>query len=154
MAESAVQTTAPATRVFLNELIKQWRAQDMHGSWDAKSDLDLLEPYILTKEKRREIPIMSDPDPETLWRMELFYNAVGLVIERATGVMVSPLMKLHHEGFGRLVLTAGRLIVFNKHLRDVHRFGFESLEKLESEGEKLVMDGIEWIKKYPEVAHY
>ena len=65
MAESAVQTTAPATRVFLNELIKQWRAQDMHGSWDAKSDLDLLEPYILTKEKRREIPIMSDPDPET-----------------------------------------------------------------------------------------
>jgi probable nitrogen fixation protein len=113
-----------------------------------------LEPYILTKEKRREIPIMSDPDPETLWRMELFYNAVGLAIERATGVMVSPLMKLHHEGFGRLVLTAGRLIVFNKHLRDVHRFGFESLEKLETQGEEIVSSGIEWIEKYPEVARY
>jgi probable nitrogen fixation protein len=97
---------------------------------------------------------MSDPDPETLWRMELFYNAVGLAIERATGVMVSPLMKLHHEGFGRLVLTAGRLIVFNKHLRDVHRFGFESLEKLESQGEEIVASGIEWIEKYPEVARY
>src|ERR1035441_4595431 len=55
---------------------------------DAKSDLDLLEPYILTREKRLEIPTMSDPDPETLWRMELFYNAVGLTLERITGVMV------------------------------------------------------------------
>ena len=154
MGESGVQLEASTKRGFLSELIKQWRAQDMHGSWDAKSDLDLLEPYILTKERRREMPIMSDPDPETLWRMELFYNAVGLAVERVTGVMVSPLMKLHHEGFGRLVLTAGRLIVTNKHLRDVHRFGFDSLEKLESEGEKLVADAIEWIEKYPEVARY
>jgi len=154
MAESANQVAAPPVRGFLNELIKQWRAQDNYGSWDAKTDLDLLEPYILTKEKRRAIPIMSDPDPETLWRMELFYNAVGLTIERATGVMVSPLIKLHHEGFGRLVLTAGRLIVISKHLRDVHRFGFENMEKLESEGEKLVAAGIEWIEKYPDVARY
>jgi probable nitrogen fixation protein len=154
MAENVVEVAAPPTRGFLNEMIKQWRAQDLHGSWDAKSDYDLLEPYILTREKRLEIPMMSDPDPETLWRMELFYNAVGLTIERATGVMVSPLMKLHHEGFGRLVLTAGRLIVFNKHLLDVHRFGFDSLEKLESEGEKIVADAIEWIEKYPEVARY
>lgn len=154
MAESTMQTPALATQGFLKELIKQWRAQDIHGTWDAKTDLDLLEPYILTREKRRAIPILSDPDPETLWRMELFYNAVGLAVERITGVMVSPLMKLHHEGFGRLVLTAGRLIVTNKHLRDVHRFGFDSLEKLEYEGEKLVADAIEWIEKYPEVARY
>jgi probable nitrogen fixation protein len=154
MPETETLIAAPAAQGFLNELIKQWRAQDLHGSWDRKTDLDLLEPYILTKEKRREIPMMSDPDPETLWRMELFYNAVGLTLERITGVMVSPLMKLHHEGFGRLVLTAGRLIVINKNLRDVHRFGFESVEKLEAEGEKLVAAGLEWIEKYPEVARY
>jgi probable nitrogen fixation protein len=154
MPETETLIVAPAAKGFLKELIKQWRAQDLHGSWDRKTDLDLLEPYILTREKRREIPMMSDPDPETLWRMELFYNAVGLTLERITGVMVSPLMKLHHEGFGRLVLTAGRLIVINKNLRDVHRFGFESLEKLEAEGEKLVAAGLEWIEKYPEVARY
>ena len=154
MDECAIETVAPATRGFLDELIKQWRAQDLHGSWDGKSDQDLLEPYIMTREKRLAIPLMSDPDPETLWRMELFYNAVGLTIERFTGVMVSPLMKLHHEGFGRLILTAGRLIVFNKHLRDVHRFGFDSLEKLESAGETIVADAIEWIEKYPEVARF
>jgi len=144
----------PMESVFVKELIKQWRAQDAHGAWDGKSDADLLAPYIITKEQRREMPIMGDPDPETLWRLELFYNAVGLAIERVTGVMVAPMMKMHHEGFGRLVLIAGRLIVINKHLRDVHRFGFESMAKLAAEGEKQVAAGVEMIEKYPDVAKY
>jgi len=139
---------------FIKELIKQWRAQDTHGAWDRKTDLDLLEPYILDKEKRRQMPIIGDPDPETIWRIELFYNAVGLAMERVTGVMVSPMMKMHHEGFGRMILTAGRLVVVNKQMRDVHRFGFDSLSKLAAEGEKLVATGVEMIGKYPEVANY
>ncbi len=155
MAEAAaIPAEAPAESVFLKELIKQWRAQDMHGAWDKKSDLELIAPYIVTKEQRREIPIMGDPDPETLWRLELFYNAIGLAVERATGIMVSPMMKMHHEGFGRMVLLAGRLVVVNKHLRDVHRFGFDSLEKLVAEGEKLVSDACAMIGKFPEAARY
>lgn len=146
--------TDPLESVFMRELIKQWRAQDAHGAWEKKSDRQLLEPYIIDKAKRREIPIIGDPDPETLWRLELFYNAVGLAIERATGIMVSPMMKMHHEGFGRVVLTAGRLVVVNKHLRDVHRFGFESWDKLAAEGEKLVAQGVDMISKFPEVAKY
>jgi probable nitrogen fixation protein len=152
VSEAAVVPEVDAA--FIKELIKQWRAQDAHGAWDRKSDLDLIEPYILDKEKRRQMPIIGDPDPETLWRIELFYNAVGLAIERATGVMVSPMMKMHHEGFGRMILIAGRLIVVNKQLRDVHRFGFDSLTKLAQEGVKLFGAGVEMIEKYPDVAHY
>jgi probable nitrogen fixation protein len=152
MADAASDTLEPVTeQVFVKELIKQWRAQDSYGAWDKKSDLELLEPYIVDKAKRREMPIIGDPDPETLWRMELFYNAVGLAIERATGVMVSPMMKMHHEGFGRLILTAGRLIVVNKQLRDVHRFGFDTMAKLAEEGDKLVKAGTDMINRFPEV---
>lgn len=147
-------TTSPMESTFIKELVKQWRAQDSYGTWDGKSDEALLEPYVLTKEKRQAIPIVGDPDPETLWRLELFYNAVGLSIERASGVMVTPMMKMSHEGFGRMVLIAGRLIVVNKQLRDVHRFGFPSMEKLAQEGEKLVAAGVDMINKYPEVARY
>ena len=155
MAEAATVVIAdPIASEFVNELIKQWRAQDAHGAWDNKSDLDLLGPYILDKERRKEIPLMGDPDPETIWRLELFYNAVGLSIERATGIMVTPMMKMHHEGFGRMILAAGRLIVVNKQLRDVHRFGFGSLDKLAEEGEKFVAAGVEMINKYPDVARY
>lgn len=139
---------------FIKELIKVWRAQDAHGAWDSKSDLDLLEPYIIDKEKRRALPIIDDPDPETIWRLELFFNAVAISIEKATGVMVSPMLKMHHEGFGRMVLIGGRLIVVNKQLRDVHRFGFDKLSKLAEEGEKYVKGGVEMIEKFPEVAKY
>lgn len=146
--------TKPEDTIFIKELIKVWRAQDTHGTWEKKSDVSLLDPYIVTKEQRREIPIIGDPDPEILWRLELFYNAVGLAIERRTGCMVQPMMKMSHEGFGRLILTTGRLIVVNKHLRDVHRFGFESLEKLAAEGTKFVDAGVEMIEKFPDVARY
>lgn len=139
---------------FIRELIKQIRAQDTHGTWEGKSDAKLLEPFILTPEQRRAMPIMGDPDPETLWRMDLFHNAVGLAIERATGCMVSPMTKMSHEGFGRTVLTTGRLIVVNRYLRDVHRFGFPSLAKLAEAGNKLVAEGTGMIETYKEVATY
>lgn len=153
-AQTVASLADPMDSVFVKELVKQWRAQDAHGAWDNKDDQQLLEPYIVDKAKRREMPIVGDPDPETLWRLELFYNAVGLTIERITGIMVSPMMKMHHEGFGRMVLTAGRLVVVNKHLRDVHRFGFNSWEKLAAEGEKMVAQALELIGKFPEVAKY
>jgi len=146
--------TLPAIDGFAADLTRQIRAQDTHGSWDRKSDFDLLEPFILDKEKRRAIPIIGDPDPDTIWRLELFYGALCLAIEKRTGKMVSPLMKLSHEGFGRMALTCGRLIVLNKSLRDVHRFGFDSLEKLNAEAEKLIGQATDMITQFPAVADY
>lgn len=139
---------------FVQQLIKQLRAQDMNGAWDGKTDLQLLKPYILTPEERRALPIMGDPDPEILWHLELFYNAIAVAIERETGQMVSPMMKMSHEGFGRMVLIAGRLVVVNKQLRDVHRFGFPSLEKLAQAGGKFFDEAVTMIRTYPAVAQY
>jgi len=155
-AETAVAETAadPMQSLFVKELIKQWRAQDAHGAWEGKSDAMLLAPYIVTKEQRRQMPIIDDPDPEVLWRVELYYNAIGLAIERQTGVMVSPMMKMSHEGFGRLVLLAGRLVAVNKQLRDVHRFGFETMEKLAEEGEKQVAAGVAMVNQFSDAAKY
>jgi probable nitrogen fixation protein len=157
---TAATTLAPLSEAellqdpFIVELIKQIRAQDTHGTWEGKSDLTLLEPYILSAEQRRAMPMMGDPDPDTLWRLDLFHNAVGLAIERATKCMVTPMMKMSHEGFGRTVLTTGRLIVVNRYLRDVHRFGYPSLAALAEAGHKLVQEGIGMIEKFPDVANY
>ena len=139
---------------FVQQLIKQLRAQDIHGTWEGKSDLQLLKPYIHTAEERRALPILGDPDPETLWHLEIFYNAIAVAIERETGQMVSPMMKMSHEGFGRMVLIAGRLVVVNKQLRDVHRFGFSSLAKLAEAGGKFLDEAVGMIRAYPAVAQY
>lgn len=160
MDEAATLETTPASdeamlaTPFIQQLIKQMRAQDTHGTWENKSDLQLLKPFIHTAEERRAIPIMGDPDPETLWHLEIFYNAIAVAIERETGQMVSPMMKMSHEGFGRMVLIAGRLIVVNKQLRDVHRFGFPSLAKLADAGGKFLTEAVTMIRTYPDVANY
>ncbi len=139
---------------FVQQLIKQLRAQDMNGTWDNKTDLELLKPYIHTAEERRALPILGDPDPETLWHLEIFYNAIAVAVERETGQMVSPMMKMSHEGFGRMVLIDGRLVVVNKQLRDVHRFGFPSLAKLAAAGGKFFDEADTMIRTYPSVAQY
>lgn len=137
---------------FLKSLVRLMRAQDTYGSWEGRSDALLLKDFILTKEQRRQIPIMGDPDPDVLWRVEMFYTAVGLAIEAETGLIASPMMKMSHEGFGRVLLTTGKLVVLSKHLRDVHRFGFETLTKLAEAGSKALADAVESINTYPEVA--
>ena len=50
------------------------------------------------------------------------------------------------------VLLAGRLVVVNKQLRDVHRFGFESLSKMKDEADKYLSVALERIGQYPQVA--
>ena len=154
MSNTAEVVKASSAELFLGELVKQWRAIDTYGTWDGKNNEILLAEYIINKEQRKELPLMGDPDPETLYRLELFYNAIGLSVERETGIMVSPMMKMSHEGFGRMILTAGRLVVINKYLRDVHRFGFNDMGKLAEEGGKLIDIAVEMINKFPEVAKY
>ena len=137
---------------FLKTLVKVFRAEDSHGVWESKSDAELLEEYIVTKEARRTMPIIGDPDPDVLHRIEQFYRTVGLRIEERTGCMSSPMMNMSHEGFGRLFLTTGKLVAYAKTLRDVHRFGFETFAKLGEEGEKIVNQAVATIEQYPEVA--
>lgn len=148
-----VRTEAEAlASPFLKALARLVRAEDSYGAWDKKSDVDLLAPFLVTKEARRAMPIIGDPDPDTLHRVEQFYQAVGLTIEDKTGLMASPMMKMSHEGFGRVVLTTGKLVAFAKSLRDVHRFGFDGIEALAREGEKAVDQAVSTIHAHPEVA--
>ncbi len=135
---------------FLGTLIQQLRAQDTGAAWDARSEWELLHPLILSGEQRgRE---SGEPDPEVFWRIELFYAAVGITIEQRTGMRCSPMLNMHHQGFGRLVLIVGRLVVLNKHLREVHRFGFDNIGSLSAAGERLVEEGIAMIERFPEIA--
>ena len=155
---TAAADTKPAQGAIISPfaatLVRLIRAQDAYGAWEGKPDAALLKPFLLSKEERRALPMMADPDPDTLARLEMFYNAVSLAIERETGQVASPMMKMHHEGFGRVLLTMGKLVVLSKHLRDVHRFGYPSLAKLAEAGNKLVAEGIQMIETYKEVAHY
>ena len=48
---------------FVQQLVKQMRAQDTHGQWEGKSDLKILKPFILTPEERRAMFRVVTPGP-------------------------------------------------------------------------------------------
>jgi probable nitrogen fixation protein len=154
MSEAIEAAASIADQEFLKTLVSLIRAEDTYGAWEGKSDSVLLKPFVLTKEERRLIPIIGDPDPDTIGRIEQFYKAIGLTIEKRTKLMATPIMKMSHEGFGRMVLLTGRLVVLSKHMRDVHRFGFPSEEALAQEGAKMVNEAVALIEAYPSVANY
>jgi probable nitrogen fixation protein len=137
---------------FIQEMVKQMRAIDSYGNYDGWSVEKILAPYVVTKEQRREMPIIGDPDEILIARIKAFYNAVSSLIEKECGLMASPVVNINHEGFGRVLITVGKLVVMDKTLRDVHRYGYESLSKMKDEGDKLLSVALEIIGKYPEVA--
>ena len=139
---------------FIKQLIAGVRAHDLHGVFAKRTDAQMLAPYIVDKEERKKIPIIGDPKPAVIDRVKTFYATIGLVIEKRTGIMCSSIMEMSHEGFGRVVLLAGRLAAVNKQLRDIHRFSFLSMEKMNEEAEKLITQGVEMIEKFREVAEY
>ena len=151
--EATLADASALATPFLQTLVRLIRAQDSFGAWEKKSDAEILKDYVITREQRRALPIIGDPDPDILWRVEQYYAAIGLCIEKETGMVASPMMSMHHEGFGRVVLIAGRLVALSKLHRDLHRFGFDSLSALAAEGAKLVTAAVEMIRKYSEVAN-
>lgn len=137
---------------FVKEMLRQLRALDSYGTWDGQPPEAIIAPLVLTKERKAEIPLVGDPDEETLARVKAFYNAIAVLIEKECGMMAVPLVHLTHEGFGRVLISVGKLIVMDRTLRDVHRFGFDSLSKAKTEADKYLSVALEIIGKYPDVA--
>lgn len=136
---------------FIKVLIKQIRGQDSYGVYRSWSDELILKPFIVPKQKKREISVEGEVDPITQARIMAFFRAVAAGIEQETGLISQVVIDLSHEGFGWALVFSGRLLLAVKTLRDAQRFGFDSVEKLAQEGESYVQKGIDLVKRFPEV---
>jgi len=137
---------------FMVEMIRQMRAVDSFGVWDKAGNHEILDPFILTRERKREVPIIGDPDEDVMARIKAWYNALSASIEKTSGMMAAPLINLSHEGFGRALIAVGKLIVADRNLRDVHRFGFKSLQHMDDEARKIIERAAALIESHKAVA--
>ena len=81
--QAVVRDDAPALQdPVIKQMVVQLRAMDSYGTYDTWSDARVLDPLVLTRERRRAIPIVGDPDEVTLSRVKAFYNALAQMIER------------------------------------------------------------------------
>ncbi|MGR8980065.1 MAG: NifX-associated nitrogen fixation protein [Gammaproteobacteria bacterium] len=149
----AVETGDPymASDIIV-EMLKQLRALDTYDTYEGWPEEKIIDPLVMTKERKREIPIVGDPDETTLARVKAYYNAIASLIEKRTGLMAVPVINITHEGFGRAFVLVGKLIVVDKTLRDVHRFGFPSLEDMCAKTEQIIEKAAGLIERYREVA--
>lgn len=135
--------------LFIKTLIGQVRALDQFGTWSNKNDKDILcEKYVKTKEQLKEIPVIADIDEMQIQDIRLIFQAIALAFEKQTGVMCSVVMEMNHEGFGRAVVIANKIVIVNKFFKDAHRYSFRSYDKLVEEGEKMLENSIKTYKEY------
>jgi probable nitrogen fixation protein len=144
-------TTELLNHPFLKAIVQQIRANDPYGTFRNWSDELLLKPYVVSKAQKREISVEGNVDPITQGRILAFYRAIAHRIEEETGALSQVVIDLSHEGFGWALIFSGRLLLVARTLRDAQRFGFDSLEKLVIEGEKLTESGIALANSFPEV---
>ncbi|MCM2321478.1 MAG: NifX-associated nitrogen fixation protein [Pseudomonas sp.] len=137
---------------IIRQMVVQLRSMDSYGTYDTWSDARVLDPLVLTKERRRAIPVVGDPDETTLSRVKAYYNALAQMIERETGLLAVPMINISHEGFGRALILVGKLVALDKTLRDVHRFGFDSLDALVAEAQKQLGKAAELVATHRAVA--
>lgn len=139
--------------IFTETLIGQVRALDQFGTWANKSSEDILkEKYVKTKEDLKNIPVIADIDEMQIQDIRLIFQAIALAFEQKTGVMCSVVMEMSHEGFGRAVVIANKVVITNKFFKDAHRYSFRTYEDLVASGNKMLDDAIEIYSKYQAVA--
>lgn len=135
--------------LFISTLIGQVRALDQFGTWANRSDEEILsEKYVKTKEDLKNIPVIADIDEMQIQDIRLIYQAIALAFEKKTGIMCSVVMEMSHEGFGRAVVIAEKIVIVNKFFKDAHRFSFRTYEDLISEGEKMLQNALKIYDEY------
>jgi probable nitrogen fixation protein len=153
MSELVVDLNDPVLETdFMKEMVKQMRAIDTYGTYEGMSDGEILDPFVLTRERKKAIPVIGDPDEILVARIKAWYNAISILIEKECGLMAVPLLNLTHEGFGRVLITVGKLVVHDRSLRDVHRFGFASLSNMKDEADKVLSVAMELVGMHSKVA--
>ncbi|KHG33500.1 MULTISPECIES: NifX-associated nitrogen fixation protein [unclassified Sulfurospirillum] len=136
-------------KLFIETLISQTRALDQFGTWAKKSDEELLcEKYVKSKEELKNVPIIADIDEMQIQDIRLIFQAIALAFELKTGVMCSVVMEMSHEGFGRAVVLADKIVVTNKFFKDAHRYSFRTYEDVVKEGGKMLKSAIEIYEQY------
>lgn len=135
--------------LFISTLIGQVRALDQFGTWTNRTNEDVLsEKYVKTKDDLKNIPVIADIDEMQIQDIRLIYQAIALAFEKKTGIMCSVVMEMSHEGFGRAVVIADKIVILNKFFKDAHRFSFRTYDDLISEGEKMLESALKIYDEY------
>lgn len=139
--------------VFVDSLAQIIDSYDSLGVYRKfTKEQKIARSFLMTKEEKQQMAACGHVDDKYKAQVTLFFQAVALAVEQRTGKMVSSIVEMNGEGFGRALIYAGRLVLVSKGLRGTQQFSFTDGEKAALEGEKNVTAAIEWLERYPDIA--
>lgn len=129
-------------------------AHDRFGLLARKSREEKLRRHFLLErgpEETKGGPALCGVDAGPVRRQaEIFFRAVAMSLDMRIGVPVCSIVELDAEGFGRVVVYSGRLVLASMAWRQ-GQFGFTRMEDACREGERLIAAGLGWAEKYPKM---
>jgi len=140
---------------LLKNIVSQLRAYDTYGTWDKRSDEDLLKEFLKKEEKTHSNINLTGHcavDPKTMLKIYAYFKALGVTIEKLSGMLTSVVINIDDEGNGNVLIYSGRLILLNKTIRDANKFSFKSIEDMLKQGLKVINGAMQHLEKYEEVA--
>lgn len=138
---------------FLKTLGQVISLNDFKGDYRAQTlEEKITSVFILSpseKEKMGECGLLPQKVKN---QITMFFQAVAFVIEQQCGNMISSMVELNDEGFGRAIIYSGRLVALSKSIRGSQQFVFQNIEKIINEGEAYVNEALALIQQYEEIA--
>ncbi|OKH24562.1 hypothetical protein NIES593_07175 [Hydrococcus rivularis NIES-593] len=129
---------------FLQELAKQIIARDTFGIYRNYSYKSLLRLLVLDPKTRDR----SRRDIFSQKRIVTFYKTIAARVEQETGKSAKVFINFNCKGFGYVLIFCNHLLVVSQVIRNAQNFGFNSLENLASEGEKIINSALKIAQRY------
>lgn len=143
------------------ELLQEFRrslchiadAYDYFGRDSMLGEAAKIEKLILfTKEEKLALGQDCTPSPKLHRQVEIVFQALALTLEAMTGCLMQSMVDMNHEGFGRAIVSSGRLILASTTLRAGLRFPFTSQAKLERFALDSLKEALLWHSRHHDVA--
>lgn len=113
------------------------RGNDSFNVYKRISDEDLI-MKVLTRKKRSLNDLYENISDDNVFAVKIFYESIAVMAERMLGVQVNCCFDISMEGFGKVLLYHEYYILFIKHLRNLHQFGFNSMESINRQGMEIL----------------
>ena len=117
---------------FIREMVRQMRALDTYGVYNGQSPEKILDPFVLTRARRQEIPLVGDPDEEIRKKaMQIAEKSIELAVDLGVRTVMIPGYDIY---FGESTIETKKYFLENvKKIAEIAEregilVGFETME--------------------------
>lgn len=138
---------------FNRSLCQMIDAYDYFGKGSGLSEEDKIARLLLfTPEEKQALSQDCTPNSKLRLQVEHVFQAMAVTLEVETERLMQSMVEMNGEGFGRAIVSSGRLILSSVTLRAGLRFPFTSAAKLEKFALNQMREALDWLGRHQEVA--